>query len=155
MGASSLSTLGVQFVDADIVSLPEGEDPPDVLFDGARFEIKELYDEGRRRMDEYWQRRREAQRPERSAELRPLSPYTPTDTTLAEVFELADKVGAKYSQGSHGYDRALVPTLDLLLYHNLVDVIGMHDETFPDTAALARQGWRSVSVLFGHRSIVL
>ena len=32
--------------------------------------------------------------------------------------------------------------------------MGMYDERFPDTTILACKGWRSVSVLFGHRSIV-
>jgi hypothetical protein len=146
-----LLNLGVPFVDTDIVSVPEGQDPPDVRFDGAQFEIKELYDDGRRRMDEYRTQLREAESATRCGELRPTRPFSPVDTTLADVMALAIIVGAAHAQR---YDQALVPTLDLLLYHNLVDVIGMADVPFPDTAQLAQQRWRSVSVLFGHRSIV-
>ncbi len=146
-----LLNVKVPFLDADIASVPEGQDPPDVLFDGAQFEVKELYETDRRRMDEYMQRLIEAQRAERCAELHSSTPYAPTDTTLAEVLELAVTIGAAHSQR---YDPALVPNLDLLLYYNLVGVMGMYDETFPTTDRLTHQGWRSVSVLFGHRSIV-
>lgn len=147
-----LLNLGVPFLDADIVSVSAKDEPPDVLFDPARFEIKELYDEGRRRMDEYRQRLQEAQAATRCEELRPVSAYSPQATTLAEVLDLATTTGSGHSQR---YDQRLIPTLDLLLYHNLVDVMGMFDERLPNTTVLASQGWRSVSVLFGRRSIVL
>lgn len=140
---------------SDIILVPDGQDPPDVLFDPARFEIKELYDNGRFRSDEYAHLLRDAEAATQCAELRPTTPYAPVDTTAAEVLALATATGLKYSQKyNERRGLELVPTLDLLLYHNLLGVMGMHDETFPNTAQLAIQGWRSVSVLFGRRSIV-
>lgn len=146
-----LLNLGVPFLDVDIKSVAPRDEPPDVTFDIARFEVKELYDPERLRIDEYRQRLLEAQAARQCLQLRPTTPFTPTETTAGAVLALAVNIGAQYC--AH-YAPALVRTLDLLLYHNLVDVIGMPDETFPDTAALAHQGWRSVSVLFGHRAIV-
>jgi hypothetical protein len=94
-----LLNLGVPFADTDIISVPDGEDPPDVLFDPARFEVKELYDDGRRRWDEYRKLLLDAQQATQCAELRPLTHYTPIDTSPAEILELAIGIGAKYSQG--------------------------------------------------------
>jgi Putative endonuclease, protein of unknown function (DUF1780) len=144
-----LQNLGHPFMPADITSVVD--EPPDVAFGDARFEIKELYDDGRRRMDEYRARLREAERARRCTELLPLSPYSPQDTSLDEVLELAVSTGHQHATR---YDRRLVPTLDLLLYHNLQGVMEMPDYPVPSAAHLCGQGWRSVTVVFGFRAIV-
>lgn len=46
-----LENLGIEVLDSELVS--SKEDPPDVLFRSARFEVKELIDEDRPRMAEY------------------------------------------------------------------------------------------------------
>ena len=44
-----LLNLGQPFEDADIVSVAPKDEPPDVLFGIARFEVKEIFDRGRER----------------------------------------------------------------------------------------------------------
>jgi hypothetical protein len=47
--AAFLRCLGIDFSVNDIIA--QEDDPPDVIFGPARFEIRELYEEGRRRHD--------------------------------------------------------------------------------------------------------
>ena len=46
-----LQVLGLKFKDSDLQ--PSAQEPPDVLFRDARFEVKEVLEEGRTRTDEY------------------------------------------------------------------------------------------------------
>ena len=147
-----LLNLGQRFEDADVISVGPKDEPPDVLFGAARFEVKEIFDKGRQRETEFKSALQEAEQATTCAELMPLEDYTPIDISLADVLREAERTGLKHSQR---YDRVLVPTLDLLLYHNLIDAIGLTDEAMPSTTTLAAQRWRSVSVVFGHRAIVL
>lgn len=48
-----LLNLGVPFQESDLQWIAQGQNPPDVRFRDAAFEIKEILDEGRRRHAEY------------------------------------------------------------------------------------------------------
>src|SRR5262249_3318362 len=50
-----LRNLGVTFQEDEITVIPPGQDPPDIIFRHASFEVKEVLDPGRRRHDEYKQ----------------------------------------------------------------------------------------------------
>jgi Putative endonuclease, protein of unknown function (DUF1780) len=146
-----LVNLGLLFNDAELVSVPSKDEPPDVCFRDARFEVKEIYDKGRMRDREFKEALEEAKRATTCSELYPLEGYAPLRISLDDVLREVEPIALAHSER---YERKLVATLDLLLYHNLVDVMGLREQPFPDVTALCAQGWRSVSVVMGHRALV-
>jgi len=46
-----LRALGIPFAAEELIWAPDGQDPPDVKFRGACFEVCELLDEGRRKTE--------------------------------------------------------------------------------------------------------
>ena len=146
-----LLNLGQRFVESDIVAVSRTDEPPDVRYKNARFEVKELYDKGRTRDREFKAALEAAKAATTCAELYSLEEYEPITVTLAQVLSAVESLEADHSQR---YDRALVPTLDLLIYHNLTDVMGLIEKPYPDTTSLQAQNWRSVSVVMGHRALV-
>jgi Putative endonuclease, protein of unknown function (DUF1780) len=57
-----LRCIGLPFREDQIIV--STDEPPDIIFDSARFEIRELLDDGRRRGDEWAQEARKAERAE-------------------------------------------------------------------------------------------
>jgi hypothetical protein len=149
--AELLLNLGQPFESADIVSVEPKDEPPDVLFGAARFEVKEIFDQGRKREREFKTALQEAEEATTCAELMPLEGYTSIRISSGDVLREAEAMGLKHSQR---YDPALIPTLDLLLYHNRLNVMGLDDQHVPSSTVLEAQRWRSVSTVFGYRAIV-
>ena len=143
-----LTNLGVAFSTSDLI--PEPDEPPDVRFRDAQFELKELMDPGRRRHQEYRDASVKAQNATDPAEL--LEPFTPRDAMASEIYtdvlEAATALLRKYPQTT-------CANLDLLFYVNYEDVMGLLEVPFPDVAELRAQPWRSVSFIIGHRACVL
>lgn len=144
-----LTNLGLAFRDAEIQS--PNQDPPDVKFRDANFEIKEILSEGRRRHDEYkegLQKALEATSPVNLVEM-----YTPRDVAVfdvcAGVYVEAKKLAElKYAANTR-------KSLDLLFYVNITDVSGLRETPFPDLGPIDALAWRSVSFLMGYRSCTL
>jgi hypothetical protein len=130
--------------------LQPGGDPPDVEFRDAHFEVKEIMDEGRRRVPEYKQALARALAATDAAEL--LEDFTPKSITLAEVYALVLARASKLA--SLKYPPAVRGELDLLFYINLQDVMGLIEAPYPNVQGLANLGFRSVSFLDGHRSCI-
>jgi Putative endonuclease, protein of unknown function (DUF1780) len=145
---SFLKNLGAVFELSELVSEPD--EPPDVRFGDARFELKELMDPGRRRHQEYRDSLVKAHSATDLAEL--LEPFTPQDATTSEVY--ADVFGVA-SGLLRKYPPSTCANLDLLFYINYKDVMGLTELPFPDVTELRAQPWRSVSFILGHRACVL
>jgi hypothetical protein len=132
--------------------LNRGSDPPDVIFRDARFEVKEILDEGRKRHDEYKQALIRSEAATDPAEL--LEQYSPKDISIQEIFTRiyseADKLATKTYKSSEVRGQ-----LDLLFYVNLQDVSRIIETPFPDVTQLKLLGYRSVSFLNGHRNCIL
>jgi hypothetical protein len=141
-----LCNLALPFAESEVVS--SADEPPDVVFRSARFEIKEILDQGRRRHDEYRAALERAESATRASDL--LEQFTPEDITPAQVGELVlgelDRVGSKYPP-------ALRRGLDALCYVNLQKHF-LVPGPMPSAAAFADRGWRSVSALIGWSSFV-
>ncbi|MCU7806955.1 MAG: DUF1780 domain-containing protein [Candidatus Thiodiazotropha sp. (ex Semelilucina semeliformis)] len=144
---SFITNLNIPFEKAEVIS-PE-QDPPDVIFRDAQFEIKEILDPGRRRHAEYKKMLEHARTITDPKQL--LLEFTPIDKTIAEIYELC----LKETKALTKYPTALRADTDLLFYVNLYHVMGLTEEPFPDTSELAALGWRSVSFVKGYRSCVL
>ena len=80
-----LENLNIPHQETELVLAPE--DPPDVFFRDARFEIKEIMDAGRRRHSEYREALRRAESATAPKDL--LSEFTPKDISIKQVYELA------------------------------------------------------------------
>jgi len=146
--AETLTNLGVLFSDMELQ--PVSDEPPDIRFRGAEFELKEIMDPGRPRHLEYKKALQRASDITDPAEL--LEPFRPRDTTHTEIYE---KVLTTTSELLSKYVPSTGHNLDLLFYVNLQDVMGLIETPFPNVAALCLQPWRSVSFLLGHRTCVL
>ncbi len=141
-----LTNLGITFDQSELVHIKD--DPPDVKFRAANFEIKEILDEGRRRHAKAsLERAYVATSP---SEL--LSDVTPRDITYTEVCALiearVDELATKYAPDARGQ-------MDLLFYVNLDNVYGYVSTPLPSLKRLRQTGFRSVSLVIGRLSGVL
>lgn len=139
-----VQNLGISPANGEIVSIKQ--DPPDVAFRDARFETKEILDPGRRRHAEYKQELERAQNITDAKDL--LTPFTPKDMNLGEIYRLCRKEAASLDKYSSDFKRGT----DLLLYVNLRHVMYVTEQPYPDTTELEATGWRSVSFVMGRRS---
>jgi hypothetical protein len=136
-----LKCAGIPFTEESIKS---GDDPPDVLFDKARFEVCLLLDEGRKPNEEWKQ---VANAKEYEDVRRPH--ISPKFIRLAELIPLVtDKLKDKFEY----YATGVCGTLDALVYVNLLQTFfvptspGVIEEQL-ETESLDIQSWRSVSVV--------
>jgi hypothetical protein len=125
----------------------ERNEPPDVRYFRAAFEVKEVMDKGRRRHDEYRDFARRADAATDPNEL--VEMYDPIDVTLEELVEharvVAHEFTSRYSDSTRG-------ALDLLVYINLLHVQGIEDGPAPGIDALRATGFRSISFLKGSQT---
>jgi hypothetical protein len=134
-----LRSLGVDFLSQEIGR--SQDEPPDVIFRSARFEILEIFDEPRRRHEEW---RKEAQRRKLAKEIRDLrTPYRPRRRLSYGdlIRRITEQLGLKQ------YAPPVRATLDALVYVNLTAGYLNPESDLPSLDELIDQGWRSVSLL--------
>ena len=143
--------VGEAFEDSEIVA--SREEPIDVRFRTADFQIMEIVGNKRRGLD--WRRRQDRYRDARRvADV--MEPYTPSQPmSFDDAAQLvADRLSAKAAR----YGAAACASLDALVY---IDLHNRHLWPIESTShalatpALQAQAWRSVSVLFVPYGIVL
>ena len=143
-----LEHLCIEFTEAEV--LPETAEPPDIRFRDARFEVKEMLDEGRKRHLEY---REKLQNAEAATSLRQLGrQYTPKELTFQEIGEHVVRI---IERTSKHYAPQVIQSLDLLVYANLLERHVVLDSPVPDASLFTGFGWRSVSVTRGSVACVL
>lgn len=146
-----LRCLGVAFEDAEIVT--GTEEPVDVAFRAARFQIRDLV--GDRKRGKEW-----AERERRYREAKNISDVmTPFTASTAIPFDRATKMVAEaLTEKSRRYGPRVCGTLDAVAY---IDLGGSNlypakpGATSDALAELCRQGWRSVSMLSLPYGVVL
>ena len=143
-----LTNLGLSFADGELVAV---QDPPDVRFRDAKFEVKEIPDEGRRRHQEYKERLGEAIRA--TAPTKSVRTVAYNELAISKVYDLI--LQRAEALAAEKYPSEVRRNLDLLFYVNLIHTFEFVEEPFPDVAALSALGWRSVSFMKGNRSCVL
>ena len=144
-----LRSLKIEYNDQDIIQLEKGDQPPDIIFKDARFEVMEIMDENRRRHDEYKKRLKKLKtNPTIDDFSRSYGPEENEDVTFSELVPLitsklkANKIDKKQ------YAPEVRAALDILVYINLRDRFLDVTSHIPDCLELRSQGWRSVSMLF-------
>lgn len=144
---SFLKNMSIPFAKTDLV---RGDDPPDVIFFDAQFEVKEIPDKGRKRHTEYKEALARANNATDPAEL--LEEYSPKDISIEEVYDRVYFKAAELAEKK--YPIEFRKNLDLLFYINWRDIGRIVEKPFPDVTPLKALGYRSVSFLEGYRSCV-
>ncbi|MDH4231217.1 MAG: DUF1780 domain-containing protein [Nitrospirota bacterium] len=146
-----LNVLDVPYTDSELRQ-PKDE-PPDVAFRDARFEIIELYDEDRRRHDEYRDKLKKAEIARDYSELLAVQTW---DLELVSLTELLASAAERLERKKGKYSPDTKANLDIIIYVNLPKITiddedYVFSDQFPSNASLRR--WRSVSLVF-NRQIV-
>lgn len=141
-----LTNLRFNFSDSEIV--PVEDDPPDIIFREAAFEIKEILDNGRRRHDEYKNAYKKSLEFTKPGDF--LTQYSPLDIKPAEIGIL---ILSKMGDLSKHYAPTTRSKIDLLFYINLQDYF-IKDGPMPNKLKFDTFGWRSISALFGFEALV-
>lgn len=133
-----LTNLHIGVNDAQVFCSPQ--DPPDVIYQDAAFEIKEIMDEGRRRHDEVKQARQKALLKDKPQDftLRPVIDLLPIDAgwlVLKQLDALAER-----------YQEDVKARTDMLFYVNKL-AHWFDDGPMPEPEQFAKYGWRSVSAV--------
>lgn len=136
--------------------LPVGQEPPDVLFRDANFEVFFVLDEGRRLNDEW---RQELQRRRSAFSLSQLVRREAKPKRIRAP-ELLGRLGPTLRKKAHNYlERGLdLGQLDMVAFASLKREVLNLNSHFPPPTEYLRQGWRSLSlvgpnfarVLFAH-----
>ena len=152
-----LRCLGVPFREEEFRA--DSGEPVDISFRLARFQITELLDIGRRRTDEWRDRKRQYQDAQSLTDLvepvRSPDHLSPCSISYREILGFLLE---RFSQKAQHYGVANCAKLDALL---CVGLKGRHlwplDITLhlPEIRELQTQGWRSVSMLFIPYSVVV
>mgnify|MGYP001560367699 CR=1 FL=1 len=142
-----LRCIGVTFAESEIVA-PSSE-PADVSFREARFQVREILQQDRRRGDEWKLKARSQSMDDASVTWKPPpTPMSAEELTLA-ITQALDAKAQKYG-------RSQCSRLDALVYVNLTWTRVLRPDTAPgNTAGLEAQAWRSVSLVFPPYGVVL
>jgi len=145
--AALLRCLGIEFTPNKIHS--NSDDPPDVFFKSVCFEVLELYDKRRKRLDEYKARLKELEKA-KSIEDTLVPFHQPKPISYQE---LRDEIIRALNAKSQKYGKSLCSTLDALVYIGLPNRFLDIRSEIPEYEELINQGWRSASFVippFGH-----
>lgn len=132
-----LTNLHIGVDDGQVFCSPQ--DPPDVLYKGAAFEVKEIMDEGRRRHDEAKQALQQSlQNKEDTFTRKFVIDLVPADAGKLIAVQL-DVLAERYQAD-------VKASTDLLFYINKLDH-WFDDGPMPSAALFEPYGWRSVSAV--------
>jgi len=132
-----LEKQSINYQDCEIL---EADEPADVAFRDAQFQVKELFPEGKRRGDEYKEKLKKALDTETDSDL--LEQYTPSSISFTEIVELCSEYTSKLID-EFKYGVVERKKVDLLFYFNYVRC----HEIPPDNYEFNINGFRSVSVV--------
>lgn len=127
-------------------SLHEAEEPADVQFENAYFQVKEVLEHDRRRGDEYKKALEKAETAEEYGDL--LEDYAPYKISFEEIvnqcYEYSTKLTKKYGPKERN-------NLDLICYFNYLD----SNEVSPVEGSFIEKHFRSFSVISNrYRSVI-
>jgi len=144
-----LSQLCIDFSNEEIHA--SSDEPVDVVYCDAKFQVKEIYDKGRKRGDEYKESLRKAKIAISASDL--FEPYSPQKMICDDVASIVAKLASVWQQK---YGPSECMSTDLLFYFNLQDIhIVGNVLTDVDAYSSEMAAWRSVSVFLGDCAFVL
>ncbi len=140
-----VSRLGLEFVPEE---LTPADEPADVTFRDASFQVKELLDPHRKRLDEYKDELVRLAAATHRSDMH--THYEPIDLTISEVAQRIAKLAAELCRKYGPHERR---QLDLLVYVNLLEAELVDEET--PFAIAESPGFRSVSFVTSGMASVL
>lgn len=143
-----LRAIGVSFEESEIIA--PTEEPADVAFRDARFQIRDLLEPDRRRGSDWKEMEKKYENAESLNKL--LEPYS--SPTNIELDTLAHQITVALSVKAHKYGRGC-SKIDALVYVDLKNRYLPTGCRFPNLDTLISQGWRSASFLFPPYGVVL
>ncbi len=144
-----LFQLCIEFSDEEIQA--SSDEPVDVVYCDAKFQVKEIYDKGRKRGDEYKESLRKAEIATSASDF--LEHYSPQKITYYDVASFVAKQASVWQQK---YGPSECMSTDLLFYFNLQDIHVVGNVlTDVDAYSSEMAAWRSVSVFLGDCAFVL
>jgi len=145
-----LRTLGVSFNESEIIA--PAEEPVDVMFREARFQIKDILEADHRRGDIWKDKQRKYETaPSIDAAIEIDPPPMPSPVALNA---LIPEVTTALSEKANKYS-IMCQELDMLIYLDLRKRFLAAGSTELRVQPLKAQGWRSVSLLFPPYGVVL
>jgi hypothetical protein len=139
--AAFLRCLGLNFNISDLG--PVEQDPPDVQFKSASFEIKEYVDDDRRRHDEYKKLLSRLKKAKKLNDL--IEPFSPPQPLT--IKDVCNKLAQFLGEYARMYGKSLCSSLDALVYFNLMGYYVDNKNILADISQLKAQCWRSVSII--------
>ena len=138
-----LRCLGVPFNNDDVVS--SSDEPPDVIYNSARFEILEILDaEKRHAMFK--------ERARKSSEATNLDELLESDIQISreriDLNQTVDLIAKALSKKARKYSPDVCASLDALVYVDLTKKYLYPESPVRSVDKLMEQGWRSVSMVF-------
>ena len=147
-----LSQLCIEFSNEEIHA--SSDEPVDVVYCDAKFQVKEIYDEGRKRGDENRESLRKAEIATSNSDF--LEPYSPSQKMICDdvASMVAERALKLHQQKKYGTIEC--KSTDLLFYFNLQDIHVVGDVlTDVDSYSSKMAAWRSVSLFAGDCAFVL
>ncbi len=141
-----LLNLGVDFENKEV--LPQTNDPPDVIFRGACYEIKEVLDPRRWRHAEYKAALAKALVTTNPAEL-----FENVDIEDITPVQIGQLISGKLTGLNLEYEPQFRASLNLLFYVDL-ERHSLQMGPMPPLGLFSTFGWRSISVLIGWGALV-
>ncbi len=134
-----LNNLGISFQEKELTS--SKEEPPDIIYNDAKFEIKELMDIDRKRYKEI---NNELEKLEKIKDIKELRDYyTPKNLTFQMIIDITIEKLKTYDKK---YDLATKNNLDILFYFNLDDYHLKKEGKYTLPKEISEYGWRSISL---------
>jgi len=143
-----LRAVAVPFEEQELVA--PTDEPADVAFRMARFQIREILEPDRRRGDDW--RKKEEKYSEANSVDDVTEPYSPPISVALP--ELVPKIVDALSQKAQKYG-AGCNDIDALVYVNLRGQFLAVNTEVPNLDELKSQDWRSVSILFPPYGVIL
>lgn len=136
-----LRTIGIAFKECELIA--PTDEPTDVAFRAARFQIRELLEPSRKRGDEWKEKEGKYSKANSLNEL--LEPYSPPTSVelqilVPEIVQALSEKAQKYGAGCRA--------IDALVYVNRKEQYLAAHSDMPNLDNLRSQGWRSVGLLF-------
>ncbi len=143
-----LRTIGLPFQEQELVA--PTDEPADVAFRTARFQIREILEPDRRRGDD-WRGKEK-----KYSEAKSLDDVMEHNSPPASVslFELVPEIVDALSEKAQKYGTGC-NDIDALVYVNLGNRFLAPNSDMPNLDELRSQGWRSVSVVFPPYGVIL
>jgi len=145
-----LSQLCIEFSNEEIHA--SSDEPVEVVYCDARFQVKEILDESRKRGDENRESLRKAEIATSDSVF--FKPYSPSQKMICD--DVASIVAEQAFEWQQKYGPSECMSTDLLFYFNLQNIHVVGDVlTDVDSYSSKMAAWRSVSVCSGDCAFVL